>query len=114
MTMGERITALRKGRGMTQEALAEKLGVTRQSVSKWELDQATPETGFAVALCDLFGVSLDYLIRGVEPPEEPTVTAVQAEESRPAEAPPRRKASDGQGVHPDVRRSIPVGRASVP
>ena len=50
MTMGERITALRKGRGMTQEALAEKLGVTRQSVSKWELDQATPEVGFAVAL----------------------------------------------------------------
>ena len=97
MTMGERITALRKGRGMTQEALAEKLGVTRQSVSKWELDQATPETGFAVALCDLFGVSLDYLIRGVEQPEEPTVTAVQAEESRPAEAPPAVKPLTGKG-----------------
>ena len=97
MTMGERITALRKGRGMTQEALAEKLGVTRQSVSKWELDQATPETGFAVALCNLFGVSLDYLIRGVEPPEEPTVTAVQAEESCPAEAPPAVKPLTGKG-----------------
>ena len=66
MTTGERITALRKGRGMTQEQLAEKLSVSRQSVSKWELDQATPEMGCAVALCDLFGVSLDYLIRGIE------------------------------------------------
>lgn len=97
MTMGERITALRKGRGMTQEALAEQLGVTRQSVSKWELDQATPETGFAVALCDLFGVSLDYLVRGVEPQEAPAVTTVQAEESRPAEAPPAVKPLTGKG-----------------
>ena len=68
LTMGERITALRKGRGMTQEQLAERLSVTRQSVSKWELDQATPEVGCAVALCDVFGVSLDYLIRGTEVP----------------------------------------------
>ena len=83
MTMGERITALRKGRGMTQEQLAEKLSVSRQSVSKWELDQATPEVGCAVALCDLFGVSLDYLIRGMEAPppvpaEKPAPTAEQA------------------------------------
>ena len=80
MTMGERVTALRKGRGMTQEQLAERLNVTRQSVSKWELDQATPEVGYAVALCDLFGVSLDYLIRGMEvpppvPEEKPAPTA---------------------------------------
>ena len=82
MTMGERITALRKGRGMTQEQLAEKLSVTRQSVSKWELDQATPEVGFAVALCGLFGVSLDYLIRGIE--AEPVVEAEPDKESAPA------------------------------
>ena len=83
MTMGERVTALRKGRGMTQEQLAERLSVSRQSVSKWELDQATPEVGCAVALCDLFGVSLDYLIRGMEAPppvpeEKPAPTAEQA------------------------------------
>ena len=83
MTMGERVTALRKGRGMTQEQLAEKLSVSRQSVSKWELDQATPEVGCAVALCDLFGVSLDYLIRGIEvpppvPEEKPAPIAKQA------------------------------------
>ena len=71
MTMGERIAALRKGRGMTQEQLAERLSVTRQSVSKWELDQATPEIGYAVALCETFEVSLDYLIRGEELPPPP-------------------------------------------
>ena len=69
MTMGERIAALRKGRGMTQEQLAEHLSVTRQSVSKWELDQATPEMSFAVSLCELFGVSMDYLVRGTEASE---------------------------------------------
>lgn len=81
MTMGERITALRKGRGMTQEQLAERLSVTRQSVSKWELDQAIPEIGFSVSLCELFGVSLDYLIRGIE--AEPVAEALTEKESTP-------------------------------
>lgn len=93
MTIGERITALRKGRGMTQEQLAEKLSVTRQSVSKWELDQATPEVGCAVALCDLFEVSLDYLIRGLEAPppiteDKPTPISEQAP-PRPAPSRPK-------------------------
>ena len=77
MTMGERITALRKGRGMTQEQLAERLQVTRQSVSKWELDQSIPDMSFAMALCDIFDVSLDYLIRGAE-----NLTAAPAPEER--------------------------------
>ncbi|MBQ9151202.1 MAG: helix-turn-helix transcriptional regulator [Clostridia bacterium] len=89
MTMGERITALRKGRGMTQEQLAERLSVTRQSVSKWELDQATPEVGFAVALCELFGVSLDYLIRGIEP--EPVAETGTADESVPPPGEPEKR-----------------------
>lgn len=99
MTMGERVTALRKGRGMTQEQLAEKLSVSRQSVSKWELDQATPEVGCAVALCDLFGVSLDYLIRGIEPPP-PTATetpAPNAEQDPPKPVPTRPKPLTAKG-----------------
>ena len=89
MTMGERITALRKGRGMTQEQLAERLSVTRQSVSKWELDQSTPDVGFAVALCELFGVSLDYLIRGIElpPPTAKEAPAPMAEQDAPKPTP---------------------------
>lgn len=99
MTMGERITALRKGRGMTQEQLAEKLSVSRQSVSKWELDQATPEVGCAVALCELFGVSLDYLIRGIEPPP-PTAKeapAPMAEQDPPGPIPARPKPLTAKG-----------------
>lgn len=88
MTMGERITALRKGRGMTQEQLAERLNVTRQSVSKWELDQATPEVGCAVALCNLFEVSLDYLIRGMELQEVKADTVVQTAEKKQEDTPP--------------------------
>ncbi len=90
MTTGERIAALRKGRGMTQEQLAERLGVTRQSVSKWELDQATPEVGGAVALCELFGVSLDYLLRGAEPPPAAEVPLTRTEEKPRKDPPPAR------------------------
>ena len=99
MTMGERITALRKGRGMTQEQLAEKLSVSRQSVSKWELDQATPEVGCAVALCDLFGVSLDYLIRGMEapPPVPEEKPAPKAEQALPKPTPTRPKPLTAKG-----------------
>ena len=99
MTMGERITALRKGRGMTQEQLAEKLSVSRQSVSKWELDQATPEVGCAVALCDLFGVSLDYLIRGIEvpPPVPAEKPAPIAEQAPPQPTPARPKPLTAKG-----------------
>ena len=99
MTMGERVTALRKGRGMTQEQLAEKLSVSRQSVSKWELDQATPEVGCAVALCDLFGVSLDYLIRGIEPlpPVGKEAPAPMAEQDPPGPVPARPKPLTAKG-----------------
>ncbi len=99
MTTGERITALRKGRGMTQEQLAEKLSVTRQSVSKWELDQATPEVGCAVALCNLFGVSLDYLIRGMEtpPPLPEEKPAPTAEPAPPKPTPSRPKPLTAKG-----------------
>ena len=99
MTMGERVTALRKGRGMTQEQLAEKLSVSRQSVSKWELDQATPEVGCAVALCDLFGVSLDYLIRGMEapPPAPEEKPAPTAEQAPPKPTPTRPKPLTAKG-----------------
>lgn len=63
MTLGEKIQKLRKQSGLSQEALAEKLTVTRQTISKWELDQSTPDLAFLTRLCDLFGVSADYLIR---------------------------------------------------
>lgn len=63
MTLGEKIYKLRTERGLSQEALGEKLGVSRQSVSKWETDQSIPELDKIVAVSEIFGVSTDYLLK---------------------------------------------------
>ena len=67
MSLGERIYQYRKAKGMSQDALAELLDVSRQSVSKWENDTAQPELSKLTIMCDLFGVSLDELARGKQP-----------------------------------------------
>lgn len=67
MTTGQRIAKGRKSKGMTQEQLAEQLGVTRQSVSRWESDAVYPETEKLIRLADLLGLTCDQLLRGVEP-----------------------------------------------
>lgn len=64
MQFSENIQFLRKQKGMTQEELAEQMAVSRQTVSKWESDQSFPETDKLIALCDLFGCSMDALLRG--------------------------------------------------
>ena len=63
MTMGEKILNLRKARGWSQEELAERIGVTRQAVGRWESGAAKPDADKIIAVCDLFGVSADYLLR---------------------------------------------------
>ncbi len=64
MSFGKNLQHLRRMCGeITQEALAEKLKVSRQTVSKWELDQSTPEMDKAIELCGLFNCSLDNLFR---------------------------------------------------
>ena len=85
MTLGQKLTNLRKARGMTQEELSEAIGVTRQTISKWELDTSTPDLDYLCKLCDLFGVTADYLIR----PEKETVETAETAPSPPTEqAPP--------------------------
>lgn len=68
MSMGARLAQTRRGQNLTQEQLAEKLGVTRQAVSRWESDTAYPETDKIVRMAALFGVSCDYLL-GVSGPQ---------------------------------------------
>ena len=68
MTVGQRIAQKRKEQNMSQEALGEKLGVSRQSIYKWESDAALPEIDKLVVLSKLFEVSVGWLL-GVE--EEP-------------------------------------------
>lgn len=75
MTIGERIAALRRGRNLSQEALGEALGVSRQAISKWEADTSLPEVDKLVALSRMFGVTVGELL-GVE---EGRADAPQAE-----------------------------------
>ncbi len=63
MTLGNKIQELRKKKSLSQEAFAEIMGVTRQSVSKWELDQSYPAIDKLVEIADFFGISLDDLLR---------------------------------------------------
>lgn len=63
MTLGEKIYSLRMKEGLSQEAFGEKLGVSRQSVSKWETDQSVPELDKIVMISELFAVTTDYLLK---------------------------------------------------
>ena len=101
MTTGQKIAALRRERGMTQDALAEALSVTRQAVSKWEADAALPETGKLLPLARLLGCTADYLLGSSEAeagaPQGAPNTAAQS--SEPKGAP--------QGSEPDTAQGAP-------
>lgn len=62
MTLGEKIQELRRRSGMSQDTLAETLDVSRQAVSKWERDEAMPETDKIIRIAKVFSVSTDYLL----------------------------------------------------
>jgi transcriptional regulator with XRE-family HTH domain len=62
MNLGDRIQQLRKGIGLSQEQLAEIIGVSRQAISKWETDQSSPDLDKIVLLCNTFSVSADELL----------------------------------------------------
>ena len=62
MTLGQKITELRKTQGLTQEKLSEKLGVSRQTISNWEADSTNPDINQAKEIAEIFQVSLDDLL----------------------------------------------------
>lgn len=69
MTLGEKIWRLRESRHMSQEELAEKLCVSRQTVSNWENDKAVLDAEKLAVLCSVFGVSADDMLSGEELPQ---------------------------------------------
>lgn len=75
MTFSEKLMQLRRQKGWSQEELGERLDVTRQTVSKWELGSTTPEMEKLIAMSELFGISIDELVKDSEngsiPAEEP-------------------------------------------
>ena len=92
MNFGEKLQKLRRGAGMSQEELARQLDVSRQAVSRWELDGTLPDTGRVVALSRIFSVSTDYLLK--EELESPS----QTEESSQPPQPPAPKKRQGRGL----------------
>ena len=86
MTLGQRIQELRKQLDLSQEALGEKLGVSRQAVSRWEIDGAVPEVDKLIAMSRLFGVDLNDLLQVDQP--RPTGEG-EAQGPAPEEAPLR-------------------------
>ena len=67
MKLSDRIQYLRKARGISQEGLADQLGVSRQAVSKWESEQSMPDLDKIISMSDYFAVTTDYLLKGIEP-----------------------------------------------
>lgn len=78
MTLVENLQNLRRAKGLSQDEVAEKLFVTRQSVSKWETDKAEPGVENLKTLARLYGVSVDVLVGAEETPEKPAVSSDSA------------------------------------
>lgn len=77
MALAQRLYELRKQHSLSQEQLAEQLGVSRQAISKWESGQSVPEGDKLIAISDYFQISLDYLMKDGTP-SETNAAAVKA------------------------------------
>lgn len=95
MSFRDNLQHLRATRGMTQEQLAEQLGVSRQSVTKWESESSYPEMDKLIGICELFGCSLDDLVKGDLTPAESHAAEPQADMGDEARAREPRPADPG-------------------
>lgn len=74
MLIGEKLLELRKKKGLSQEEAANILNVSRQTISKWETDQSTPDFDKIVPICELYEISTDELLKGIKTEENIEVT----------------------------------------
>ena len=93
MILADKIIDLRKKNGWSQEELAEKLGVSRQSISKWESAQSVPDMNRILAMSRLFGVSTDYLLKDELEPEDASPVGDAPTQARGADDLPLRQVS---------------------
>lgn len=107
--LGPRIAQLRLDHGLSQEALANKLGVSRQAVSRWECGETLPDTENLIALADLFEVSLDELVKGPGSEHEP----VPEPESEPVSEPEPEKPTEPSPATPAKQRPPWLRRAGI-
>lgn len=83
MKLEEKLIVLRKKKGLSQQELAEQLNVSRQAISRWEVGSAIPSTDNLRSLCQLYNVSLDYLINDDTAEPSPTDEKASGETSAP-------------------------------
>lgn len=101
MTTGEKIAAQRRKTGLSQEALAEQLGISRQAVSRWETNESLPDTERIIQLARIFGVSTDYLL--LEEREQAESAGVPPEaRSVSSSVPEAVSAAAGTPPHPET------------
>ena len=102
MTLGERIAYYRGTLGLSQGELAEKLGVSRQAVSKWETDAGLPDLDRLIALSGLYSITLDELVKGHAPAELPESATV------PTEAPPAAEAAAEKAASSAGQKTVDI------
>jgi len=78
MNVADRIQNLRKTKGISQEDLADKIGVSRQAVSKWESEQSLPDIDKVIMLSEFFEVTTDYILKGIETEKQAVKTPLNA------------------------------------
>ena len=82
MTLGERLLGYRTNIGISQEKLAEKIGVSRQTISKWETNQSTPEFDKILPLCEVLGITTEELIKGEKEEKNAELEEIKQENER--------------------------------
>lgn len=103
MELSEKILTLRRARGLSQEALAEKLQVSRQAVSRWENGTALPDASNILQLSKLFGVSADYLLNN---DWEENAPMPETEPPAPKSLRSRKRQSPAAGAGPALPESV--------
>ena len=94
MNFGETLFKLRKEKNLSQEDVADKLNVTRQTVSKWETNQSTPDFDKILPLCELFEISTEELLTGKKPEENNEKVVEVEQEKAPTKEEVRKKSAE--------------------
>lgn len=98
MSLGQRLLDLRKSKGLSQEEVAELLNVTRQTISKWETDQSTPDFDKIVPLCKLYEISSDELLTGTKNNELESTKEIKDEVDNDTISYNKKKKASGIGI----------------
>ena len=109
--IADRLIKLRKQNGLSQEELADKLGLSRQAVSKWERAEASPDTDNLICLAKLYGISLDELLKTDDDVE--TIVEEQVKKEEPKEEQPKAEKKEGVFITDDEGQTVEIADGHV-